>query len=191
MLWGYSIILREIIVRNNSEKYQWKILFGEGKIFMKVIFLDIDGVLNSQRLVEKKSNEKIDITAVKLLKNLIDKSGAVVVMSSGRRLWFDDNMTTEDVEAKYLYDILCQYGIDIYGKTPDFSTDKIRTKRTFSDVKAKEILAWLERHCEVDKYVILDDLDLKNDRINANLIQIDGKIGITEDDVKRAMNILN
>ena len=158
---------------------------------MKVIFLDIDGVLNSQRLVEKKSNEKIDITAVKLLKNLIDKSGAVVVMSSGWRLWFDDNMATEDVEAKYLYDILCQYGIDIYGKTPDFSTDKIRTKRTFSDVKAKEILAWLERHCEVDKYVILDDLDLKNDRINANLIQIDGKIGITEDDVKRAMNILN
>ena len=158
---------------------------------MKVIFLDIDGVLNSQRLIEKDENEKIDINAVKLLNNLIDKSGAVIVLSSGRRLWFDDNMVTDDAEAKYLYDILCQYGITIYGKTPDFSTDEIRTKRTFKDVKAKEIAAWLEKHCEVDKYVILDDLDLENDQITANLVQIDGKIGITEEDVNHALDILN
>jgi len=158
---------------------------------MKVIFLDIDGVLNSQRLIEKNENEKIDINAVKLLKNLIDKSGAVIVLSSGRRLWFDDNMVTDDAEAKYLYDILCQYGITIYGKTPDFSTDEIRTKRTFKDVKAKEIAAWLEKHYDVDKYVILDDLNLENDQIIANLVQIDGKIGITEEDVNHAIDILN
>ena len=162
---------------------------------MKVIFLDIDGVLNSQMLIEKnaneKSNDKIDITAVKLLKKLISESGAVVVLSSGWRLWFDDNMVTDVVEAQYMYDILFQYGITIYGKTPDFSTDEIRTKRTFSEVKAKEILAWLEKHSDVDKYVILDDLDLKNDQINANLVRIDGKIGINEDDVKHAMDILN
>jgi len=158
---------------------------------MKVIFLDIDGVLNSQTLVEKNANEKIDINAVKLLKKLIDQSGAVVVMSSGRRLWFDENMTTDDIEAQYMYDVLFQYGINIYSKTPDFSTDKIRTRRTFGDVKAKEIIAWLEKHCDVDKYVILDDLDLKNDQINANLIRIDGEFGISEEDVKRATDILN
>ena len=158
---------------------------------MKVIFLDIDGVLNSQMLIDKNENEKIDINAVKLLKTLIDRSGAVVVLSSGRRLWFDDDMVTDDVEAQYLYDILFQYDIDIYGKTPDFSTDEIRTRRTFKDVKAKEIVAWLEKHCDVDKYVILDDLHLENDQINANLIQIDGRVGITEEDVKRAMAILN
>ena len=158
---------------------------------MKVIFLDIDGVLNSRTLVEKNANEKIDINAVKLLKKLIDQSGAVVVMSSGRRLWFDENMTTDDIEAQYMYDVLFQYGINIYSKTPDFSTDKIRTRRTFGDVKAKEIIAWLEKHCDVDKYVILDDLDLKNDQINANLIRIDGEFGISEEDVKRATDILN
>jgi len=158
---------------------------------MKVIFLDIDGVLNSQMLIEKNTNEKIDINAVKLLKYLIDKSGAVVVLSSGRRLWFDDNMVTDDAESRYLYDILCQYGITIYGKTPDFSTDEIRTKRTFKDVKAREIAAWLEKHCDVDKYVILDDLDLENDQINSNLVQINGEIGITEEDINHAMAILN
>jgi len=158
---------------------------------MKVIFLDIDGVLNSQMLIEKNENEKIDIAAVKLLKNLVDKSGAVVVMSSGWKLWFDENMVTDDAEAKYLYDILFQYGIDIYGKTPDFSTDEIRTKRTFAEVKAMEIIAWLEKHCDVDKYVILDDLNLKNDQINANLVQTDGRVGITEEDIMRAMEILN
>ena len=158
---------------------------------MKVIFLDIDGVLNSQMLIEKNENEKIDIAAVKLLKNLVDKSGAVVVMSSGWKLWFDENMVTDDAEAQYLYDILFQYGVEIYSKTPDFSTDEIRTKRTFSEVKAKEIIAWLEKHCDVDKYVILDDLNLKNDQINANLVQTDGRVGITEEDIMRAMEILN
>jgi len=164
---------------------------GKRKGFMKVIFLDIDGVLNSQMLIEKNEDEKIDVNAVKLLKKLIDISGAVIVLSSGRRLWFDDNMVTEDVEAQYLYNILSQYGIKIYGKTPDFSTDEIRTKRTFKEVKAKEITAWLEKHCDVVKYVILDDLDLKNEQINSNLVRIDGKVGITEDDLKRAMDILN
>ena len=158
---------------------------------MKVIFLDIDGVLNSQMLIEKNENEKIDINAVKLLKSLVDQSGALVVMSSGWKLWFDENMVTDDVEAQFLYDILYQYGIEIYGKTPDFSTDEIRTKRTFAEVKAKEIMAWLEKHCDVDKYVILDDLNLKNDQINANLVQTDGTVGITEEDVKQALEILN
>jgi len=158
---------------------------------MKVIFLDIDGVLNSEMLKDKNENEKIDINAVKLLKNLMDQSGAVVVLSTGWRLWFDDNMATDDVDAKNIYNILSQYGIDIYGKTPDFSTDEIRIRRTFSEVKAKEIVAWLENHYDVEKYVILDDLDLKNDQINANLIQINGNIGITEEDVKHAMAILN
>ena len=69
---------------------------------MKVIFLDIDGVLNSQMLIEKNENEKIDINAVKLLKSLVDQSGALVVMSSGWKLWFDENMVTDDVEAQFL-----------------------------------------------------------------------------------------
>lgn len=158
---------------------------------MKVIFLDIDGVLNSQMLIDRNENEMIDKYAVKLLKNLIDKTGAVVVLSSGWRLWFDENMVTDDVEAQYMYDVLFEFGIDIYGKTPDFSTDEIRTKRTFGEVKAKEIIAWLEEHYDVEKYVVLDDLDLKNDQINANLVQTDGKVGLTKEDVKLAIRILN
>lgn len=158
---------------------------------MKVIFLDIDGVLNSQMLIDKNEDEKIDISAVKLLKYIIDMTGAVIIMSSGWRLWFDDNMLTDDPEAQYLHDILYEYGIHIHGKTPDFTTDEIRTKRTFSDVKAKEIIAWLNEHEDVEKYVVLDDLDLKNDQIVANLVQTDGKIGITEENVQHVIKILN
>ena len=59
---------------------------------MKVIFLDIDGVLNSDEYVDKvkKSDiqgieRDIDIEKVKLLKRAIDETGAKVVLSSSWR----------------------------------------------------------------------------------------------------------
>lgn len=122
---------------------------------------------------------------------MIDKTGAVIVMSSGWRLWFDDNMMPEDGYSQCLYDILCEFDIKLFGKTPDFSTNEIRTKKTFSHVKAKEITAWLSEHKNFDKYVLLDDLLLKSEEINSHLIRINAQVGITEDDAKRAIIMIN
>jgi hypothetical protein len=149
---------------------------------MKVIFLDIDGVLNSERFLKNNQDESIDRNNVSILKKVIDKTGAVIVMSSAWRLWFDDNMMPRERYCQYLYDILCEFDITLFGKTPDLSTEEIRTNKTFSHVKAKEIIAWLDEHETVDKYVVIDDLDLKNEEINAHLIRTDGHVGITEED---------
>ena len=157
---------------------------------MKVIFLDIDGVLNSEEFLNNNSNEAIDINCVRILKNIVDKTGAVIVMSSGWKLWFNDNMMPEDGYSQCLYDILCSFDIKIFGKTPDFSTEEIRTRKTFSHIKAKEIIAWLNSHETVEKYVVIDDLDLKNEEINNHLIRINKEVGLTEEDAIRVIDMI-
>jgi hypothetical protein len=158
---------------------------------MKVIFLDIDGVLNSEEFLKNNQSEMIDRNNVSILKSVIDKTGAVIVMSSGWRLWFDDNMMPRDGYSQCLHDILYEFDIKLFDKTPDFSTEEIRTKKTFSKVKAKEIIAWLSDHETVDKYVVLDDLNLQNEEINSHLVRTNAQVGITEDDAKRVIDMIN
>lgn len=158
---------------------------------MKVIFLDIDGVLNSQNFLQNNKTEPIDRRNVSVLKNVIDKTGAVIVMSSAWRLWFDDNMMPTKGYSQCLYDILSEFGIKLFAKTPDFSTEEIRAKKTFSHVKAKEILAWLSENQRIDKYAVIDDLDLINEEVNAHLVRTNGQVGITEEDAVRVIKMIS
>jgi hypothetical protein len=158
---------------------------------MKVIFLDIDGVLNSEEFLKNNPNQAINRNGVSILKNIVNKTGAVIVMSSGWRLWFDDNMMPKDGYSQCLYDILCAFDIKLFGKTPDFSTEEIRTRRTFSHVKAKEIIAWLDEHKTVEKYVVIDDLDLINEEINEHLVRTNGQVGITEEDAMGVIDMIS
>lgn len=158
---------------------------------MKVIFLDIDGVLNSEEFLKSNESEAIDRANVRVLKNIIGKTGAVIVMSSAWRLWFDDNMMPKEGYSQCLYDIFCEFDIKLFGKTPDFSNEEIRFKKTFSHVKAKEIIAWLSEHETIDKYVVLDDLDLRDEEVNAHLIRTNGQVGITEEDAKRVIYMIS
>ncbi|MCX5774627.1 MAG: HAD domain-containing protein [Fusobacteria bacterium] len=111
------------------------------------------------------STEQVDKVCLKRLKSILDTTGAIVIMPSGWRLWFDENMQPIDGDTQYLHRKLQEFGIHIEGKTPDLSTEEIRQKRIFSHVKAKEILAWLTIHTEVTHYVVLDDLNLHNEEI--------------------------
>ena len=59
---------------------------------MKVIFLDVDGVLNSDEYFDKIKNvnicgieSEIDVEKIKLLKKAVDETGANVVLSSSWR----------------------------------------------------------------------------------------------------------
>lgn len=152
---------------------------------MKVIFLDIDGVLNSNNL------KLIDKNNVALLKLLAEKTGAVIVMSSGWRSRFDDDMKPETKEAIHLQDILYEYGIRLFGKTPDFSTEEIRKNRTFSEVKAKEIKAWLSDHTDIESFIVLDDMDLKDDDIKQRTVHIDNNTGLRDEDINAAVQMLD
>lgn len=157
---------------------------------MKVIFLDVDGVLNSEPFLEN-NTESIDRNNVCKLKNALDITNAVIVMSSGWRLLFTDNMLPESGDSQYLYDILCKFGIKLFGKTPDFSTEEIRINKTFSHVKSLEILAWLDAHDRVENYVVLDDLDLNSEIIHAHQVRTNPQLGLTEEDAARIISKLS
>ena len=132
---------------------------------MRIIFLDVDGEL-TYRAYKNEETANIDPEKVELLKEICDRTGAKVVISSSWRGTADS--------TPYLYhvlrNILDQYGIDVLGDTPYIEADtesesEIRTLEDLDSCKMKhgtgraaEIESWLNDH-EVDNFVILDDED--------------------------------
>ena len=161
----------------------------------KVVFLDIDGVLNSNFWNENHQREisdgtLIDESRIKLLCKLIEKTKAEIILHSGWKYWFDPDLKPLCKEAENLKVLLEKEKLTIAGVTPDHATEEIRKSRKFSLVKADEILAWLKQHKEVDRWVVLDDLDLHNAEIEKHQVKTDQSIGLTAEDVERAEKIL-
>ena len=90
-----------------------------------------------------------------------------------------------------LASLLVKYGMRIYDKTPDFSTEQIRKTKKFSLIKAEEILSWLESHNGVENYFVLDDLNLHHEGLARHQVQTDSVNGLMEKDVSRAVQMLN
>ena len=141
---------------------------------MRILFLDVDGVLNSalDRFSFSISTDKhLDI-----LRTIISITGAKIVVSSAWRL------STPGRE------VLCQrlndFGMEVYGYTP--------ISRECGVPRGKEIMQFLEKEKEpVESFAIVDDeadmLELKY----TNLVQTDPWIGLTESDAKKIIEILN
>ena len=161
-----------------------------------VIFLDIDGVLNS-KLWEKKHSDEIkdkkliDIEAVKILSRIVESTGAIIVLHSGWRFWFDESMNPINREAQYFVDVLKEEGIQLNGVTPDLTTEEIRRTKKFSSVKADEILLWLKNNPNYKSWLVLDDLDLNNTEVRKHQVKTNSDVGITEMDIEKAKIILN
>jgi hypothetical protein len=162
---------------------------------MKVIFLDIDGVINSNFWFESHQKEisdgtLIDKEKIELVARIVNKTGAVLVMHSGWRFWFDNTMQPIRKEAQNLIDLLLDCGLSIYSMTPDLTTEEIRKAKMFSKVKASEIFLWLKQNPNIDKWIVLDDIDLHNDELAIRQVQTNAEIGITENDVDKAIELL-
>lgn len=160
-----------------------------------VIFLDIDGVLNSNFCNDSHQKEisdgkLIDIEKIRLLAKLVKNTNAKIILHSGWKFWFDFNLEPTRKESENLSRLMQQEGLVIDGMTPDFSTEEIRKSKKFSLVKASEIMAWLAEHKEIDKWIVIDDLDLHNSEVEAHQIKTDSSIGLTIVDIQKAEKIL-
>ncbi|WP_091872351.1 HAD domain-containing protein [Butyrivibrio sp. INlla16] len=159
-----------------------------------VIFLDVDGVLNSKfwddgHQREISEGKYVDIDAVKLFSKLVKGTDAKVILHSGWRFWFDDDMKPKRSEAEFFVNVMAKEGVIISGVTPDLTTEEIRKTKRFSLVKADEILQWLKEN-SADNWLVIDDLDLHNNEIERHQAMPDAEVGLTESDVEKAYKVL-
>lgn len=112
-----------------------------------VVFLDVDGVFNTKTTVQRTPDgyTGIDDARVQLLANAIQKcGGADIILSSD---WKSLRCTSADY--MYLVSKLEMCGLSIAGKTKN----SMNCKRD----RGAEIIDYLEKHTEIEEYVILDD----------------------------------
>ena len=167
---------------------------------MKVIFLDIDGVLNTERyIVEAIENDMpvhdkyghiFDYKSIEVLRNIIKESDAKIIISSTWRysgiremkeMWRQRKLPGEVIDITFARDTSKLeeqkklfkelYNEDIYNRT-----------------RGQEIDIYLKTHPEVKKYVILDDdSDMLDDQ---NFVKIDCYNGLEEKYINEILKYL-
>lgn len=152
----------------------------------KLIFLDIDGVLDTY-----KSRYMLDPVLLERLGTILGRTGAWIVISSS---WRCRNVP-DTVE------FLTDYDNPRVGSNPFPFTDKVVgiTPILYSVVegdidrpatRGEEIAAYLKDH-PCDNYVILDDCDEMLPEQRPHLVLVNDEVGLTGKDVEKAVSILN
>lgn len=151
---------------------------------MKVIMLDVDGVLNEDTTPTRTKTRMIFIDQEKLLrlKRIVDATGAKIVLSSTWR--YDRDNPGLNGDFLELLEAFYNVGLEFYGYTP---VDALGIRR------GMEIKAWLGLHPEVTKFVILDDemFDFEERGLLPRLVKTDFAYGgLTDELAQEAIDLL-
>lgn len=150
---------------------------------MKVIFLDIDGVLNNAQTEDRFMGfVGLDKTLIENFNHITDVVDDVkIVISSTWRRVFEYRFPGSGLVN--LVSLLRERGLrgEIVGATPILSRSR-----------GQEIRAWLSQHPEVEDYVILDDIDegFDEDQISRH-VKTDFVAGLTVDAAEEAVELLS
>lgn len=149
---------------------------------MKVIFLDFDGVLNSEKYVRTCDEHGliIDPSRMALLKQIVDATDAKIVLSTSWREHWNNNFKKADSIGKEIDNVFGSYELTVLDKTDVYSR------------RETEIEAWLMMHPETESFVVLDDRLLDSPVLRGHFIKTSNYFdGLDETDVKKAIDILN
>lgn len=131
---------------------------------MKVIFLDVDGVLNTFKLIRKFGMDFIDDICVALVARIVRETGAKIVLSSTWRI--------EEDARNLVVQALKNHNLEIHDCTP-----VLQPKDCENWVRrSEEIQAWLDKN-PVDKFAIVDDFD--DACIEGSFFQTHEDVGLT------------
>lgn len=117
---------------------------------MKIIFLDVDGVLNCCYTKKRTPNGFIGVEEENIarLRQIVDATGAkIVLVSSWKSMWEKDEAEC-DIDAVYLNAMLKKHSLYICAKTEDREYDRGHGIKKFLD--------GIVNGC-VESFVILDD----------------------------------
>lgn len=159
---------------------------------MKILFLDIDGVLNSgdnelalwalwkasDKAIKSKDRfgTLFDERCVRWIEYIVRMTQCHIVISSSwrksgfeslRTMWTERNLPLQVIDITPWEE---KDGIDLYANRGD------------------QIQSWIDSNGPV-KYCIVDDYNQMNP--GQNFVQTDGKYGLTGEDADRIINILN
>lgn len=141
---------------------------------MKYIFLDIDGVLNTQDSWIKLY--QINKELVKNLALIVEKTNAKIILtSSWRKGWDENNPTPQIIRLK---EIFSEYNIKILDVTPVLNGRK----------RDDEIKRYLYFN-PYDNYIVIDD-DKNEFKDLSNVYLVNAKVGLTSKDAKQIIKIL-
>lgn len=156
---------------------------------LKIIFLDIDEVLNSKQYKREIGSKftdpkyQIDPLAVKRLNAIVSATGAKIVISSTWRLSF---IYSADALQK-LQDCFAQYGInDIIDYTPQILATDGTPLISF---RGDEIKEWLKDKQDVN-FVVIDDIDMTDDFGNRMILTHEND-GLQDYHVSKAIGTLS
>lgn len=164
----------------------------QDKRMKKIIFLDIDGVLNPKWWERKKPSDKygvpFDSKTVACLEKIIAEAGANIVISSSWK-----NMGLPVLQAMWR-----ERGLPgkIIGITPDYLSISLLYSNLNNDEvlceRGCEIEGWLTLHNdEVSRFVIVDDMDDILPEQQHRFVQTDPDLGLTEAEAKQIIFMLN
>jgi hypothetical protein len=132
----------------------------------RILFLDVDGVVNSTKTcvafggyphdIRPQDLPMFDTAAIALLQRLCDSAGIQVVLSSAWRLSHDFKAVGE------------AFGLPIIDRTP-----------ALPGPRGEEIAFWLHQHPEVTQYAILDDDPDMLEEQKGRFVRTNGREGLT------------
>ena len=148
----------------------------------RVIFLDVDGVLNSRNSRDATNSDVPPPDIMENLKFLIDNTQCKIILSSTWRL--------ADHKRHQLEHLFLQYGLSVNGSTPDL-------EKVAKGDRVDEILLWLEMRAakseHVHAWIAIDDMDLlrMNPRLSSqNFVHTSDNVGLNAEKTEEALNKL-
>jgi len=160
---------------------------------MKILFLDFDGVLNSADSWRKRPDGwvgpwegnreiplsllaiRLDPERVRILNDVLERTGAKVVLSTSWRNWPEQDYVRERLDE-------AGFAGTIVGATPGWLGPGKR--------RGDEIQAWLDQNQgEVEAFAILDDSDDMGD-LMPYLVNVDPMTGLNESYAPKLVELL-
>ena len=128
----------------------------------KYIFLDIDGVLNSEHTWDDKMSNFICDQYLENLRNIVEKTEAKIILSSSWRVYFGEyTKEPRNIFAIHLVQALAKHNLKLHDMTPCI-------KGKFSNERGLEIRTYIDKH-NIKDYVVIDDEEFSDFRTHLDM----------------------